>query len=79
MHRLAEDWPRYFIIEVTQSLVEAAGELADAFALRAYDGVRLAAALTMRRSVDDEFRFVCFDLRLRKAARALDMQALPAI
>jgi predicted nucleic acid-binding protein len=38
-NRLRTDWPRYAVVEVTQSLVELAGEFADTFALRGYDSV----------------------------------------
>jgi len=31
---LAADWPHYLVMEVTQSVVERAGEYADLFALR---------------------------------------------
>jgi len=42
--RLRDDWSSYAIVEVTQPLVELAGTLADAFALRGYDSVQLARA-----------------------------------
>ena len=42
--RLRNDWPDYAIVEVTQPLVEPAGDYADLFALRGYDSVQLAAA-----------------------------------
>ncbi|MCX8018677.1 MAG: type II toxin-antitoxin system VapC family toxin, partial [Rhodocyclaceae bacterium] len=35
--RLRADWPAYLIVEITQALVEQAGEYADLFALRGYD------------------------------------------
>lgn len=45
--RLAADWPHYLALEVTQELVELAGDYAEAFALRAYDSVQLAAVHTL--------------------------------
>ena len=42
--RLRDHWPHYVVVEVTQALVERAGEYADTFALRGYDSVQLAAA-----------------------------------
>lgn len=71
--RLRTDWPRYAVVEVTQSLVELAGEYADTFALRGYDGVQLAAARTLQEKVGEEVQFACFDTRLGKAARVLGM------
>lgn len=70
--RLRSDWPDYLIVEVTQVLVEQAGEFADAFALRGYDSIHLAAAQTLH-AAGSEVRFAAFDVRLQKAARILGM------
>lgn len=71
--RLRTDWPRYIVVEVTQALVELAGEYADTFALRGYDSVQLAAARTMQDTAEEEVQFACFDTRLGKVARMLGM------
>lgn len=72
-NRLQTDWPRYAVVELTQPLVELAGEFADTFALRGYDSVQLAAAHTLQLSAGEEVQFACFDIRLSKAARILGM------
>ncbi|NBT56850.1 MAG: PIN domain-containing protein [Betaproteobacteria bacterium] len=71
--RLRTDWPRYVVVEVTQALVDLAGEYADTFALRGYDSVQLAAARTLQDMAREEIQFACFDSRLGKAARMLGM------
>jgi uncharacterized protein len=71
--RLRNDWPKYVVVEVTQALVEQAGEYADTFALRGYDSVQLAAARTLQDMAGEEIQFACFDTRLGKAARMLGM------
>ena len=71
--RLRTDWPRYVVVEVTQALVELAGEYADTFALRGYDSVQLAAARSLQDMAGEEIQFACFDTRLGKAARMLGM------
>lgn len=71
--RLRTDWPKYVVVEVTQALVELAGEYADTFALRGYDSVQLAAARTVLDMAGEEVQFACFDIRLGKAARMLGM------
>lgn len=73
--RFVADWPRYLTLEVTQELVELAGDYADTFALRAYDSVQLAAAQLVHREMPGEVRFACFDTRLVKAARVLGLNA----
>lgn len=74
--RLQSDWNHYAIVEITQSLVELAGEYADMFALRGYDSVQLAAASILHQASDEAVRFACFDARLNKAARVLGLKLL---
>ena len=75
---LARDWPHFFIAEVTQSVVERAGEFADTFALRGYDSVQLAAAGEILSAAPGEVAFSCFDNRLNKAARVLGLDVTGA-
>ncbi len=77
--RFQNNWSSFAIVEVTQPLVELAGDYADTFALRAYDGVQLAAARMLQAETDGAFCFACFDLRLQKAASVLGMQSLAQI
>lgn len=74
--RLRNDWTRYAIVEITQALLELAGEYADTFALRGYDSVQLAAARTLQSAVSEELHFACFDTRLQKSAKVLGMLTL---
>lgn len=73
---LRTDWSSFAIVEVTQSLVELAGEYADAFALRGYDSVQLATAWILQEATNEAFCFACFDTRLQKSASVLGMQTL---
>lgn len=72
--RFTTDWPHCLTLELTQPLAELAGEYAEAFALRAYDSVQLAAAVTLHRETSGDLRFACFDSRLMKAARVLGIE-----
>ena len=73
-HRLQSDWRDYVIMEVTQALVELAGDYADTFALRGYDSVQLASALMLSQASRAPVQFACFDRRLEKAARVLGLE-----
>ncbi len=73
---LANDWPHFVIMEIDQAVVECAGEYADAFALRGYDSVQLAAASEAARVSQIPLFFAGFDIRLNKAAKLLGMQCL---
>lgn len=69
-------WPDLVVVEVSQPLVELAGDYAEAFALRAFDSVQLAALQTLRLQSGDDVRFACFDSRLVKAAAVLGVAAV---
>lgn len=73
---LADDWPHYVVMDISQALVERAGEYADLFALRGYDSVRLAAAFEAGRISGLAVCFACFDQRLNKAAKVLGLETL---
>ena len=69
-------WADFVVVEVNQSLVELAGDYAEAFALRAYDSVQLAALQTLRLQSGEDVRLACFDSRLVKAAAVLGVAAV---
>jgi uncharacterized protein len=63
------DWQSYFIVNVSDILVKVAAELAEKHALRAYDGIHLASAVTVRRQGEQPVTFSSSDGRLSQAAR----------
>jgi predicted nucleic acid-binding protein len=73
---LAADWPHLVVLEITQAVVERAGDYADVFALRAYDSVQLAAAVEAGHIADTRIDFACFDIRLNKAAAVLGLNVV---
>jgi len=70
------DWENYLQIETTRPLLERAGELAEAFTLRAYDSVHLAAAQMLHENSDETVVFACYDRRLNQSAGILGMDLL---
>lgn len=73
---LAQDWSKYVVLDISQVLVERAGEYADTFALRGYDSIQLSAAFEVSRIGQTPVLFACFDTRLNKAAKLLGMSCL---
>jgi len=69
-------WSNFVIAEVTQPLVEKAGMYAEAFALRGYDSVQLAAAHNLHEQFALPLAFACFDRRLSQAAALLQLEVL---
>ena len=74
--RLKADWASFLIVEVTQAVVELAGDYAETFALRGYDSVQLAAAQVIKRPVTEPVCFACFDRKQEKAAQVLGFDSL---
>lgn len=69
-------WHNFAIADVTQPLVEKAGVYAEAFSLRGYDSVQLAAAHSLHEQFALPLTFACFDRRLNQAAQLLQMEVL---
>lgn len=73
----AGEWPDLARIPVTEALVARAETLAWDHALRGYDAVQLASALTWQESVGTDIVVATFDTQLWKAARQAGMKAWP--
>jgi predicted nucleic acid-binding protein len=70
-----DEWPAFGVVEIDQSLVEHAAELALAHELRSLDSLHLAAALVLP---SEELVFATWDGRLHSAAAAEGLELLPA-
>ncbi|MBI3523594.1 MAG: type II toxin-antitoxin system VapC family toxin [Betaproteobacteria bacterium] len=70
------DWTNWGVIGMDQPLMRQAAHLADAFALRGYDSIQLAAAAYTQQQSQTTITFACFDERLNKAASLLGMTAV---
>jgi uncharacterized protein len=68
-------WAEIARIEVTNAIVGLAGDLAEREALRGYDAVHLATALTT--GADDEVLMVTWDRPLSEAAHRLGCSVAP--
>jgi hypothetical protein len=75
--QLIQSWESFTIVEVSQPLVETTGRFADAFALRGYDSVQLAAAHQFHANTEETVLFACYDRRLNQAAQLLQLEVLP--
>jgi hypothetical protein len=71
------EWPDFVRIPVTEALVARAETLAWNHALRGYDAVQLAPALTWQESVGADIVVATFDTQLWKAARQAGMKVWP--
>jgi uncharacterized protein len=74
---LASQWPDFAKVPVTEALVSRAEALAWDFALRGYDAVQLASALTWQESVGAEITLATFDRQLWDAGKKAGVQVWP--
>ena len=71
-------WADFMRIPVTEALVARADILAWDYALRAYDAIQLASALTWQESVGMPVTLATFDRQLWKAGQKAGMPVWPA-
>ena len=67
-----DDWTskRFYAWSVSASVIGNAGDLAERHALRGYDAVHVASALSLARRLESDFLFSSFDPSQRRAAAA---------
>ena len=70
------DWENYLQVGASQSLIQRAADLAEAFHLRACDSVHLAAADFLHAQSGETVLFACFDRKLNRAAAVLGLSSL---
>mgnify|MGYP006274787923 CR=1 FL=1 len=68
------DWRGYFILHLTLEVTQSAGNLAEKHALRGFDAIHLASAITLSRDISAPVRFSCFDDSLKQAASAENLK-----
>jgi predicted nucleic acid-binding protein len=73
----ASQWPDIAKVPVTEALVSRADSLAWDFALRGYDAVQLASALTWQEAVGTEITLATFDRQLWDAGRKAGVRIWP--
>ena len=69
-----KDWSSYLILSVTRNMIGLAGDLAEKHALRGFDSIHLASALTLRQELSSPIVFSCFDDKLQKASKRENLQ-----
>jgi uncharacterized protein len=74
LRAVREEWPAFAVIEIDQTLVEHAAELALKHELRSLDALHLAAGLVLPR---EDLVLATWDARLHAAARAEGLSLLP--
>jgi hypothetical protein len=71
--RLADDWARFFVVDVDSDCLEVASQIGCTHGLRSLDAIHLAAGDRLPRPCS----FLTFDARQRAAARVLGLDIVP--
>jgi hypothetical protein len=74
---IAADLGTFTVVELDAIVAAEAKRLLARYVLCAGDAVQLASCLTLAKETDRGVELVAFDARLRAAARAEDLVALP--
>lgn len=70
----AKDWNRYLVLGVTGDMIKQAGDLAEKYALRGFDSIHLASALTLCQELSSPIVFSSFDDNLQKASERENLE-----
>ncbi len=73
---LNRDWEGYFVLEITDGLIRAAGDFAEKHLLRGFDSIHLASVISLKNRTGSEVYFSSNDARLNQAARKEGIQVL---
>lgn len=68
VHLFDRDWEAYVRIELTEPLVKLAGDYTEEHALRAYDAIQLASAVSLQQATNGSVAFLAADRHLIVAA-----------
>lgn len=74
---LERDLSAFVVVEIDASLARLAGELAERRALRGFDAIHIASALTLAQLVGEPPAFPTFDSRQAEAVAAEGLEAWP--
>jgi len=77
--KFQKEWGSYLKVGFGNNLLQKASEYIEAFALRAYDSVHLAAAHNIYSQEQQDLVFACFDKKLNQAAKILNFELLQSI
>lgn len=65
-----QDWTTYVRVELQKNVLDLARDLLQRYALRAFDAVHAASALSLKTQLKENFALVAADGRLLRAAEA---------
>ena len=77
MKSFITDWDSYVTVEVTDRILKISGHLVELYPLRGFDALHLSSALFIQREIGEDMAFVCYDMRLWRAAVEESFKIIP--
>ncbi len=74
--RIDDEWPSYVRVELQREILELSRELLERHALRGFDAVHLASALSVKARLDEDILFLASDVKLLRAAALEHLKTL---
>jgi uncharacterized protein len=76
------DWPSYFVLELTDSVIYKAGEQAEQYKLKGFASIHMASVLTLAGVMTEEgskehYKIGCWDKGLAEALKASGFIVFP--
>jgi len=71
-----QDWNKYLVVEVTDTVITMGGELTEKYALRGFDVIHLASALMLKKQLGQKVTGGCWDACLWDAFKD-NMEVIP--
>jgi predicted nucleic acid-binding protein len=71
------DWEMYFVIEASEKVIKIAGDLIEKYSIRGFDSIHLASAMVLKKEINQNIDFMCWDNRLLEAAKKEGFKTWP--
>ena len=73
---IKKDWASFFIIGVSEDIIQLAADLIEKYKIRSFDGIHLASAVLLNKQIKSKLIFPSWDKKLLKSAQKEELQIL---
>jgi len=73
---IKRDWASFFIIDVSENIIQLAADLIEKHKIRSFDGIHLASAVLLNKQINKRVTFSSWDKKLLKSAQKEELQIL---
>ncbi len=77
--RFKNDWITFITINIIESINDEIEKLLTKYSLRGFDAIHVASAIVLKKSINENITFACYDERLLFAAKKEHLLIYPEI